>query len=131
MLLGYGLAGWLLAAFQVSWLAWSITYALTIHLIRSGPAGIVLSSGWVMVLMTLAAVTQAWTPVWNNHLPCKQPHLWALGLLLIWAGATGLVVMSAFAPRLMSRVQGLRGKGAVYGIAAVAWMAMAIGGSTY
>ncbi len=131
LLLGYSLAGWLLAAFQVSWLIWSVTFLVTLHLIRSGPAAIALSSSWVIGLISLAAVMKAWTPVWNSQLPHEHAQLWAQGLLLIWFGAIGLVVLLAFAPQLLARSLKLSTNQVIYGLVILIWTAMAIGRSFY
>lgn len=131
LLLGYSLVGWLLAAFQVFWLIWPVTFLVTFHLIRSGPPAIALSSSWVIGLMTLAAVMKAWAPVWDSRVPHEHAQLWAQGLLLIWFGASGLVVLLAFAERMVMRPLGLAGHQAVYGLVILIWSAMVIGRLCY
>jgi hypothetical protein len=130
LLIGYGFAGWLLAAFQVAWPVWLGTLVATLNLIRSGPSAIVLSSSWVVGLMFVAAVAKAWTGVWNRYLPYEQAQLWAQALLLIWFGAIGLVVLLAFVRPMLSRL-GWRGRWATYGAIGVIWLALGMGSLIY
>lgn len=106
ILLGMGCvaAGWLLAAFQVPWFVWCGTLGVMGHLARAKSDAIVLASAWVVLLMFIAAVTKAWTPAWYSNLPWENARLWARGLLLIWLGATGLVLLLAFAPSKLQSI---------------------------
>ncbi|MFM7426152.1 MAG: hypothetical protein ACKO7W_14360 [Elainella sp.] len=124
LLLGYGFAGWLLAAFQVPELVWVGSLAATLHLVWAETAALVLSWSWVVGLIAIAAITKAWVAVWNAHLPVEQAQLWAQGLLLIWLGASLLVLLLAYAPlpRLLRPRLGLTG---------LIWSALGLGAWCY
>ncbi len=126
LLLGYGFAGWLLAAFQVPWPVWLGTLAITLHLIQVGPAALALASSWVMGLIAVAAVVKAWVSVWNARLPLEQAGLWAQGLLLIWLGATLLLLLLAYARPLLRRR--FRGRRAGLALTGFVWAALGLGG---
>lgn len=130
LLLGYGFAGWLLAAFQVSWLVWLGTLGVTLHLIRVGASALTLATGWVVLVMVAAAVVKAWTAVWNSRIPFEQAQLWAQTLLLIWLGAIGLVVLLAFGRSTIGDL-GVQGKRAFYSLVTLIWGALATGGLLY
>ncbi|WP_295393437.1 hypothetical protein [uncultured Thiodictyon sp.] len=131
LLLGYSAAGWLLAAFQVHWWVWLVTFGLTLHLIRCGPAAIVPASAWVTGVMFVAAVTKAWAPLWGLRFPYEHAQLWALGLLLIWLGAIVSMVLLALAPPFVVGVRE-RGEGiAAYSLSILVGTALAGGGLLY
>lgn len=130
LLLGYGFTGWLLAAFQVPCLIWLGTLGVTLHLIRSGASAIALATIWVVLIIFMAAVVRAWIAVWNSRLPFEYAQLWAQGLLLIWLGAIGLVVLLAFARSTLSQLR-LRGALAFYSLTALIWGALGMGGLLY
>jgi len=123
LLMGYGWLGWLMAAFQVPWPIWLGTLGVTLHLIRSGSAAIVLSEGWVVSVMFLAAVIKAWPEVWDSHVPYENAQLWAKGLLLIWMGGTGLVILLAFADSALDKL-GVRGHHQLYSFISLVWGVM-------
>ncbi|WP_295454149.1 hypothetical protein [uncultured Thiodictyon sp.] len=131
LLLSYTLVGWMLAAFQVPWWIWLVTFAVTLHLIRSGPAAIALASTWVTGVMFVAAVMKAWTPLGNSRLPYSNAQLWALGLLGIWIGAIGCVVLLAGAPQFVTRALGRPGKHVAYALVLLVVAAMAGGRLVY
>ena len=126
LLLGYGFLGWLLAAFQVPWPIWLGSLGVAIHLIYSGPAAIALSSSWVVGIIFLAAAKKSWPEVWDSRVPHEQAQLWAEGLLLIWLGATGLVVLLAFAGSALHRL-GVQGHFRFYSFTSLMWGAMSGG----
>jgi len=131
LILGYGVAGWLLAAFQVSWVIWSITFALAAQLIRSGPAAIVLASSWVTGLMCFAALTKTWIPAWDGRLPYTHAERWAQALLIIWFGAIGLTVLSGYTVQLATRPLGLGENRAAYGVVILIGIALVTGGFSF
>jgi hypothetical protein len=126
LLLGYGFAGWLLAAFQAPWLIWLGTLAACLHLVRSQVAAIALASSWVVLLISAASVLKAWAPVWDRRVPFEQAPLWAESLLLIWLGAIGLVILLAFAHAAMQQI-GCRGKQILYRLLILVWGALGAG----
>lgn len=128
--LGYGFAGWLLAAFQVSGPIWLGTFAMSLHLIYSGVAAIVLSCSWVVLIMLVAAILKAWAPIWNSQIPLEQPQLWAKGLLFIWFGAIALIVLLAFARSGFNQL-GWSERQSAYGLVLLIWSALGIGGLIY
>jgi hypothetical protein len=130
LLLGYSFAGWLLAAFQVSWLIWLGTLGTTLHLIRAQASAIALAASWVVLIMVAAAVVKAWAAAWDSRVPFEQAQLWAQGLLLIWLGAMGLVVLLAFARPRIAQL-GMRGPSAGYSLTILIWGALAAGGLLY
>lgn len=130
LLLGYGFAGWLLAAFQVAWFVWVGTLAMTLHLIRARSAAIALSSSWVAIVISIAAVTKAWAAVWDSRVPFQHAQLWAEGLLLIWLGAIGLVVLLAFADTAIQPF-GLKQKRLGLYLTLAIWGALGIGKLLY
>lgn len=97
LLFGYSVLGWLMAAFQVSWLVWLGTMAITLHLAHAGTDAIIIASTWVATIMSIGAVVKAWTPIWDSRMPWENAQLWAIGLLCIWMGSTLLTVLLAFA----------------------------------
>jgi magnesium-transporting ATPase (P-type) len=105
--LGYVSAGWLLAAFEVPWWVWLGTEAIILHLIKAGAEAIAVASAWIVVVISVAAVVKAWTPVWDSRIPFEHAQLWAGGLLFIWFWALGLVLLLAFAHKL-TRLNGFR-----------------------
>ncbi|MEL6224369.1 MAG: hypothetical protein AAFR31_17170 [Cyanobacteria bacterium J06627_8] len=96
--------GWLLAAFQVSWVIWLITFSLAIYLATKGTDGIVLSSAWVVSFTSAGAVIKAWPVVWGTEIPDKAAKFWASVFLLFWAGAIALVGLLATAEPPMTIV---------------------------
>jgi Mg2+/Co2+ transporter CorB len=129
LLLGYGLLGWLLAAFQVSWPIWLGSLGVTLHLIYAGTAAIALSASWVVIIMFLAAARKSWAAVWGSQVPYEQAQLWAEGLLLIWIGITGLILLLAVADAVLAQV-GCKGRVKHYSLTSSLWSAMA-GGAIY
>lgn len=130
LLLGFWATGWLLAAFQVSWLVWLGTLGITLHLVQAETEAIALASTWVVLIMFIAAAKKSWTPVWHSHLPFENARLWAQGLLLIWAGLTGLVVLLALAkPHL--RLLGLTHRQATTTLFILIWGALILGKLVY
>jgi len=129
LLVGYGLLGWLMAAFQVPWPIWLGTLSVTLHLICSGPAAIVLSEAWVVGVMFVAAASKAWADVWGSHVPDENAQLWAKGLLLIWIGLTGLVFLLAFAGSALDKL-GFRRSYRFYSFTSLVWGVM-VGGWLY
>ena len=130
LLLGYSCLGWLLAAFQVPWPIWLGSLGVTIHLTYSGAAAIALSSGWVVGIMFLAAAKKSWPEVWDSRIPHDQAQFWAEGLLLIWLGATGLVVLLAFAGAALYRL-GVQGRFRFSSFISLVWAAMGGGWLCY
>ncbi|MCU0524345.1 MAG: hypothetical protein MUF72_05925 [Elainella sp. Prado103] len=130
LFLSCGLTGWLLAAFQVPWPIWLGTLAVMLHLIRSGTAAIPLSTGWVVILISLAAILKAWAPVWNSQVPYQQAQLWAKGLLGIWLGAIGLVVLLSQANRCFTAWGG-QSRRAKWMLVLLVWGALGLGGVLY
>lgn len=130
LLLSCGGAGWLLAAFQVPWPIWLGTLAMMLHLIRSGTAAIPLSTGWVVSLMSLAAVLKSWTPAWDSRVPYEQAQLWAKGLLGIWCGAIALVVLLAQTSRPL-KVLGWSDRKDRWLLTLLVWGALGLGGWLY
>jgi hypothetical protein len=131
LLLGYGLAGWLLFAFQVSWWIWCLTFALALCLIASGPAAITLSCGLVTGMISVVAVARAWVPEWCGCLADTNAELWAQGLLLVWFGAIGLAVLSAYTVQWVMRPLGLGDRRAAGSLVVLLWIAIATGGLSY
>lgn len=129
LLLGYGFAGWLLAAFQVPWPVWLGTLAMTLHLIQVGAAALALSSGWVVGLIAIAVVVKAWARVWNPRLPLEQAQLWAQVLLLIWLGAMLLILLLAYARLLLPAA--LKGRWVMLALTSFVWGALALGAWLY
>jgi hypothetical protein len=129
LLLGYGFVGWLLAAFQVPWIVWLGTLATTLHLIRTGSAALALSCSWVVGLIAIAALAKAWIALWNAHLPYEQAQLWARSLLLIWWGATLLLLLLAYARPLLPR--SLNTRQALLLLTSLIWGALGFGGWCY
>jgi len=97
LLLGCGITGWLLAAFQVPYLVVLISLAVMSHLIVVGVDAIALANVWVVVIMFTAAVVKAWPAIWDSRVPIENAQLWAGVLLLLWLGAIALVILLAFA----------------------------------
>lgn len=130
LLLGYGLLGWLLAAFQVSWPIWLGSLGVTLHLISAGTAAIALSAGWVVCIMFLAAARKSWAAVWGSQVPYEQAQLWAEGLLLIWIGVTSLVFLLAMADSVLAQA-GCKGQVKHYSLTGSLWSAIAAGAICY
>lgn len=130
LVLGYGLIGWLLAAFQATWPVWFGTLAVTLYLICSGPAAIALSQSWIVGIMTLAAVLKSWTPVWGSQVPFEQAQLWAKGLLLIWLAAISLAVLLGFASTILQPWK-LNPRLTRSSLVLLLWTALGLGGLAY
>ncbi|GAB4232234.1 MAG: hypothetical protein Kow00121_60380 [Elainellaceae cyanobacterium] len=97
LILGFLSVGWLLAAFQVSWLIWLGTMAITLHLAHAGTDAIAIATAWIATIISIGAVIKAWAPIWDSRVPWENARLWASGLLLIWLGTTTTGLLLAFA----------------------------------
>jgi len=123
---GCGLAGWLLAAFQVHWLMVIISLGIIAHLIVVGADAIVLANVWVIAMIFIAAVAKAWPPIWDSQVPVGNARLWAVGLLLVWMGAIALVVLLAFA-RQVIQVKALSPSFLLRGTVLLSWLTTMLG----
>ncbi|MEB3210789.1 MAG: hypothetical protein VKL39_05520 [Leptolyngbyaceae bacterium] len=126
--------GWLLAAFQVSWLIWGTTFGLALYLSMTGVDGLALSSAWVVGFVSVGAVIKAWPVVWGSEVPYKAAKFWALVFLLFWAGAIALIglLATAIAPmKSLLNAIGLRQHHAKSILGALSWIALGVGWALY
>lgn len=127
LLLGYGSAGWLLAAFGVPWLVWVGTLGITGHLIKAETDAIVLANVWVVAIVMVGVVIKAWVPQWGSRVPFEQAQLWAIGLLLLWLWAMILVALLAVARKPLRSI-GLK---TAQRLIPLIWAALGCGGCIY
>jgi len=97
LLSGYVTIGWLLAAFQVSWLVWLTTLGVTLYLVNAGVDAIALANAWIVAVISAGAVAKSWAPIWDAQLPYKNAQAWAMGLLALWLWTVVLGVGLGFA----------------------------------
>jgi hypothetical protein len=126
--------GWLLAAFHVSWVIWSITFALAVYLGLTETDGIVLSSAWAVSFVSASVVVKAWPEAWGIDIPYKASKFWASVFLLFWAGAIALIVLLATAGPPMKTVLnaiGIQKQSPKSMLIALAWISLGTGWVLY
>ncbi|MGC9528631.1 MAG: hypothetical protein ACP5D7_24120 [Limnospira sp.] len=108
LFVGYTLAGWFLAAFEVPGFVWLGMFGITLHLAKAGTEAILVANAWVVSVMFVGAVLKTWPTVWLPDLPMRNAPLWAIILIGLWVLAIALVMGLAWGPRLLERF-GLKG----------------------
>jgi hypothetical protein len=100
--LGYVGAGWLLAAYNVSWLIWLGTLLITIHLSIAQTGAIILANTWIVLIILLGIFFN--TKISLTFLPFYKAQIWAIGLLIVWFFAIILILMLAFAQTPLKKI---------------------------
>ncbi|MBW4519686.1 MAG: hypothetical protein KME16_08300 [Scytolyngbya sp. HA4215-MV1] len=85
--LGYGVAGWLLSAYDASWLIWLAVEAMICHLTWVGAGAIALSTVGIVTIMWSATLANAWF----HGIPWIGASVWAIALAFSWL--LGMVLM--------------------------------------
>jgi hypothetical protein len=127
--LGYIGAGWLLAAYQVSWLIWLGTLLAIVHLSIAETGAIVLANTWLVLIILLGIFFN--TKISLNFLPLYKAQIWAIGLLVVWIFAILLILMLAFAQTPLKTLDlgriGKSQKRISYFLIFVTWIAIKLG----
>lgn len=125
LLFAYVGIGWLLNAYVVPQVVWLGTLFATFHLAWAGFDAIVLSSIWVVGVLSVGAISHAW--MWRMPRPYYQIEPFTL--LVVWLLALGLVVFTAIVQhhlqKSLSRIQ------AFYSLIALTWLSLACGALIY
>lgn len=103
LFVGYTLAGWFLAAFEVPGFVWLGMFGITLHLAKAGTEAILVANAWVVSVMFVGAVLKTWPAVWLPDLPVRNAPLWATILMGLWGFAIALVAGLAWGSRLLER----------------------------
>ncbi|CAN1210558.1 hypothetical protein TUMEXPCC7403_10205 [Tumidithrix helvetica PCC 7403] len=122
LVVGYTAAGWLLAAYNASWVAWFVTLAVLVHLSKAGSAAIAVATTWIVLLVGTGALAWAYP---KNFPPRGGPTV-AWTLLLAWIFALVLVLLLAFAKRPLQAI-GLGKKQGFYCLVILTWVSMLLG----
>ena len=130
LILGYGLLGWLLAAFQVSNLIWLGTLSVTSYVAALGTDALLLAVAWVVTVAMIGAADKAWVTIWNINLPYENVQLWAIGLLVFWFWGLVLISGLAFA-RNSVRAIGVPYRHIFLTLLILTWFALGSGSLTY
>ncbi|ASC69264.1 hypothetical protein XM38_001910 [Halomicronema hongdechloris C2206] len=130
MSLGYGVGGWLLAAFQVPGIVWWVTQACTVHLAISGPSAILLSNLWVIGLMLVCAAEQPWPALWPARIPTHHAQTWATILIGLWGVAIALILLLAWFSHWLD-TKGYSCRHRVIWLLPLCWGALGIGAWIY
>jgi hypothetical protein len=101
LLIGYMIAGWLLAAFNAPLWVWWGTTLVIIHLAKSGVEALLIANGWIVFIMFLVTVLKPWPQIWPSHIPYKEITVWATTIMLLWLLAILLVVELALTHQKM------------------------------
>ncbi|MFO7029471.1 hypothetical protein B9T07_05280 [Limnospira fusiformis CCALA 023] len=104
LFLGYTVAGWFLAAFEVPWLVWLITGAVLLYLAKVGEEAIVLANAWLVLIMFIGTILKTWPTVWLPDLPFQNAPLWAMILMGLWAFSMVLIIALAWGRTILSPV---------------------------
>lgn len=100
LVLGCGLFGWGLSAFHAVPLIWLGTGCVMGYLLWVGQGGIFPASVWITVLISLAIAFDLIPPFWPDHVKYRY---WAMGLILIWAAAVGIMGLLGYQGDRLSR----------------------------
>ncbi len=89
--LAYSEVGWLLSAYHAPKLVWVGTLTMTFYLAWAGTNAIVLSTIWVVAVLSVSAIRHAW--MW--HVPRPVYQVEPFTLLVIWLLSLGLIGLTA------------------------------------
>lgn len=122
LFLEYVLAGWLLSAYNVAWLTWVGTQAVTLHLAMVGFDAVALAVAWIVGIMWAGAFTYAWP----KSIPWVGVAGWAAALALSWILGLVLILNLAKAHRAMKAI-GFSKTQAFLILVIVTWVGLGIG----
>lgn len=122
LLLESVIAGWLLSDYNVSWLTWAGTEAVTVHLAWVGFDAVALAIVWIIGLVWAGAFSLAWL----KSIPWAGISVWAASLSVMWFLGLALVLTLAQAETIM-RFIGLRKTQAFWILIAITWIGLALG----
>jgi hypothetical protein len=92
LLVGYTIAGWLLAAFNAALWVWLGTFLMILYLAKSGTEALLIANAWIVLIMFLVTLFKRWPPIWPSHIPEKEITVWSTTIMLLWMLGILLVV---------------------------------------
>ncbi|MGB3401394.1 MAG: hypothetical protein WBA77_01740 [Microcoleaceae cyanobacterium] len=92
---GYGIAGWLLAAFNAPLSIWLGSLFIILYLARSGQDGLLIANAWIVLIICLVTVFKRWPQIWPSQIPVNQIALWSTIIVLLWSLGIVLIVSLA------------------------------------
>ena len=90
---GYLIAGWILASFQVPVWVWIGTVLMILHLTRSGSDGIFLAMSWTMGVICVGVIFKSWPTI----IPVPNIQIWSISYILLLLLTILLIFGLAFA----------------------------------
>ncbi len=126
LILGYTVAGGLLAAFSAPGWVWLGTLAVTLHLAKAGSEAIVLANAWILTLIFIAVLQKIWPLFLGGYLPKSNAPLWAILMILLWFFAIGLVWLLG-ETRQRIQATGFSSINAFWRVLALSWISLGFG----
>lgn len=94
---GYSIGGFYLSACQPGILGWLLTGLLFLYLSTTGQDGVVLSSAFLSLVLTVFTLVRPWPDVHILFTSLNAAQVWALALLFFWTLGIFLILLLAFA----------------------------------